>query len=70
VGGPLGEVLLRGHWSDEQTFIVDYPYPASRAILGELGQTQFHFQFTGDALDVTVDELVFGGEPWQFSGTR
>ncbi len=69
-GEQLGEVLLRGHWDGERAFVVDYPYPASRAILGELGQTEFHFTFTGDALDVTVDELVFGGEPLLLSGTR
>ena len=36
-GGAIGELLLRGQWADEQTFIVDYPYPAAGAtVLGDL----------------------------------
>ena len=70
-GEPLGELLLRGRWADDQTFLIDYPYPANgNPILGELGETQFLFKFTGDNLNVTIEQLVFGGEPIVFEGTR
>jgi CubicO group peptidase (beta-lactamase class C family) len=67
----LGELLLRGRWKDEQTFLVDYPYPPSGAPrLGEFGETQFQFKFSGDKLEVVIQQLVFGGEPVVFDGTR
>ena len=57
--------------ADEQTFLIDYPYPANgNPILGELGETQFQFKFTGDKLSVTIAQIVFGGEPIVFEGTR
>jgi CubicO group peptidase (beta-lactamase class C family) len=70
-GEAIGELLLRGQWADEQTFIVDYPYPAAGAtILGDLGETEFRLKFTGDTLEVTVEQLVFGGEPIIVKGSR
>jgi hypothetical protein len=70
-GETLGEIFLRGQWTDQQTFVIDYPYPAGGApVLGELGETQFQFKFTGDKLNVMVEQLVFGGEPVIFEGTR
>ncbi len=68
---PDGEILLRGHWEGEDTFMLDYPYPLTgKTSLGELGETQYHFKFAGDILEVTVKQLVFGGEPIVFTGTR
>jgi hypothetical protein len=68
---PGGEILLRGRWEGEDTFILDYPYPlTSTAILGELGETQYQFKFTGDRLEMTVNQLIFGGEPIVFTGSR
>ncbi len=70
-GEPLGDLFLRGRWTDEQTFLIDYPYPANgNPILGELGEKQFQFKFTGDKLSVTIAQIVFGGEPIVFEGTR
>jgi CubicO group peptidase (beta-lactamase class C family) len=70
-GETIGELLLRGRWIDEQTFLLDYPYPASGTpVLGELGETQFQLKFTGDNLEVTIEQLVFGGEPIVFNGSR
>lgn len=70
-GEALGELLLRGRWTDEQTFVVDYPYPAAGAtVLGELGETEFLFKFRGDTLEISVDQLVFGGEPLIVKGAR
>jgi CubicO group peptidase (beta-lactamase class C family) len=67
----IGELLLRGRWTDEQTFAIDYPYPAvGSPTLGELGETEFQFKFTGDKLEVTVQQLVFGGESIIFEGSR
>jgi hypothetical protein len=70
-GESVGELLLRGHWADKETFIIDYPYPASGPpVLGELGETEFGFKFVGDKLEVTVEQLVFGGEAIIFEGSR
>lgn len=67
----LGALLLRGRWADEQTFLVDYPYPPNGTpALGELGDTQFQFKFTGDKLNITIEQIVFGGEPIVFEGNR
>jgi CubicO group peptidase (beta-lactamase class C family) len=70
-GEALGDLLLRGRWADEQTFVVDYPYPlAGTPVLGELGETEIRFKFTGDDLDVTAEQTVFGGEPLVVKGSR
>jgi hypothetical protein len=70
-GETIGELLLRGRWRDEQTFVIDYPYPAAGSPrLGELGETEFQFKFTGNKLEVTVQQLVFGGEAVVMGGTR
>jgi CubicO group peptidase (beta-lactamase class C family) len=70
-GEAIGELLLRGRWVDAETFVVDYPYPAAGApVLGELGETEFRFKFTGDNVEVTVQQLVFGGEAIVLQGSR
>jgi CubicO group peptidase (beta-lactamase class C family) len=71
--GPLpdGEILLRGRWDEESRFILEYPYPlAGRTLLGELGESEFQFEFTGDILELTVQQLVFGGKPIVLTGSR
>jgi CubicO group peptidase (beta-lactamase class C family) len=68
---PGGELLLRGHWEQDNLFILDYPYPLTGSTaLGELGESEFHFHFTGDRLDVVVQQLVFGGEGILFTGSK
>jgi hypothetical protein len=68
---PSGELLLRGHWQDEEVFILDYPYPLTGGTtLGEMGESEFQFRFTGDILEVTARQLVFGGEPIVLTGSR
>ncbi len=70
-GEAIGELLLRGRWIDDKTFGIDYPYPiAGGPRLGELGETEFQFKFTGDQLEVTVEQLVFGSEAIVFEGAR
>jgi CubicO group peptidase (beta-lactamase class C family) len=70
-GESMGEILLRGHWADEQIFVIDYPYPAAGAtVLGELGETEFRFKFVGATLEVTAEQLIFGGEPIVIMGSR
>ena len=65
------EMLSRGRWVDESTFVIDYPYPLSgMMVLGDLGESEFQFRFTTDKLEVTVEQLVFGGEPIVIEGTR
>jgi CubicO group peptidase (beta-lactamase class C family) len=68
---PGREILLRGHWEGDDVFILDYPYPLSGGTtLGELGESQFQFRFTGDILEVAAQQLVFGGEPIVLTGSR
>jgi CubicO group peptidase (beta-lactamase class C family) len=68
---PGRKILLRGHWEAEDVFILEYPYPLSGGTtLGELGESQFQFRFTGDILEVTARQLVFGGEPIVLTGSR
>jgi CubicO group peptidase (beta-lactamase class C family) len=68
---PLGELLLRGRWRDADTFVGDYPYSMfGTNRLGELGETEIQFKFSGDRLDVTIIPLIFGGESITFSGKR
>jgi hypothetical protein len=65
------DLLLRGHWTGENVFLLDYPYPTTGVTtLGELGESQFMFRFTGDIMQVTVEQLVFGGEPIVATGSR
>lgn len=67
----LGELLLRGRWVDERTFLIDYPYPpAGQPRLGELGKTTFQLSFDKDTVEVTIRSLIFGGEPVSFSGKK
>jgi hypothetical protein len=67
----FGEILLRGRWVDEQTFILDYPYPPwGVPRLGELGSTTFQLVFTEDTLQVTITSLILGGDPVTFSGSK
>jgi CubicO group peptidase (beta-lactamase class C family) len=70
-GETIGELLLRGRWINEQTFLIDYPYPAYGApVLGELGETEFRFTFSEDHLEVAVEQITFGAEPMILKGTR
>jgi CubicO group peptidase (beta-lactamase class C family) len=70
-GEAIGELLLRGRWTDEQTFVIDYPYPAvGGTTLGELGETEFRFKFLGDELEVTVEQMIFADEPIVVKGSR
>jgi CubicO group peptidase (beta-lactamase class C family) len=65
------EILLRGYWADEGTFVVDYPYSLSGVMaLGELGESEIRFAFAGDKVKVTAEQLVFGGEPIVVEGSR
>ncbi len=68
VGEPLGALLLRGLWVDENIFVIDYPYPPGGTVLGELGELEYQFKFTGNKLEVTVKQVVFGGDPIVFEG--
>ena len=67
---PGGDLLLRGHWQGSDTFVLDYPYPMTGPNqLGELGESEFQFKFTGGSLLVTVEQLIFGGEPIILEGS-
>jgi hypothetical protein len=68
---PGQELLLRGRWGAQNVFLLDYPYPLTGGTtLGELGESQFQFRFSGDILQVLVKQLIFGGEPIILTGSR
>ncbi len=68
---PFGELLLRGEWSDDQTFVVEYPYPfVTHPRLGDLGDVAIQFRFEGDQVQVSIIQQVFGGDPISFGGAR
>lgn len=65
------EMLLRGRWIDEQTFVADYPYSlGGMMVLGELGESEFRFTFVGDKLKVVAEQFGFAGEPMITEGSR
>lgn len=67
---PGSEILLRGRWQSDDIFMIDYPYPLTGPTrLGELGESEFQFQFTGHTVRVNVEQLIFGGEPIVFEGS-
>jgi hypothetical protein len=70
-GLPGGEILLRGHWEGSNLFVLDYPYPLTSAtVLGEMGVSEFRFAFAENKVDVSVQQLVFGGEPIILEGSK
>lgn len=69
-GDPFGALWLRGRWTGENTFGIDYPYPWGVSRLGELGETEFQFTFSGDHVQIVLRELVFGGEGLVILGAR
>jgi CubicO group peptidase (beta-lactamase class C family) len=70
-GEAIGELFLRGRWTNEKTFVIDYPYPIGvTPVLGELGEAEFRFVFNRDALEIEVEQLVFGGEASVIRGIR
>lgn len=65
------EMLLRGRWVDEQTFVVDYPYAlGGMMVLGETAESEYRFTFTGNKLEVTAQQLLFDLGPMSAEGTR
>ncbi len=67
----LGDLHLRGRWIGQNTFVVDYPYALSGPLnLAELGASEFSFTFSESSVEVAARQLIFGGEPVVFQGTR
>ena len=65
------EMLLRGHWVDEQTLVVDYPYSlAGMKVLGETAESEFRFKFIGNKVEITAQQFLFGGDPLILEGMR
>jgi hypothetical protein len=65
------DMLLRGRWTDDQTFIVDYPYPmAGIMVLGETAESEVRFKFIGNQVEVTAEQLTFEMDSIHVTGTR
>lgn len=65
------EILLRGHWADEETFIIDYPYPlGGTAVLGETAESEYRFKFTENTLEATAKQFLFDRDPIVLNGTK
>jgi hypothetical protein len=68
---PGSEILLRGRWEGKDVFVLDYPYPLNGpTVLGELGESQLRFRFSGNGMEVTAQQVVFGGEPLILKANR
>jgi CubicO group peptidase (beta-lactamase class C family) len=53
--------LLRGRWTNEQTFSVDLP------TLGT-GTTEVEMKFHADEVDIAIQPVIFGGQPLVLKG--
>lgn len=58
---PAPDLLLRGHWAEDGSFVVEQPNPAGR--LGELSEMAFRMVFDEGGMTVTAEDTIFGGEP-------
>jgi CubicO group peptidase (beta-lactamase class C family) len=58
------QAQFRGHWEDENTFVVEQIW------LGELVEYEFRLTFSGHELDIVAQERVFGGEAINVHGSR
>lgn len=67
---PSGTELVRGRWASANTFVIDYPYPPSgQPVLGEIEQTEIRIAFLGDEVTITIQGVIFGGDPIIIKGT-
>lgn len=65
------DILLRGRWADEQTFVVDYPYPlAGMMVLGETAESEVRFKFIGNKVEVSAEQITFEMDSIHVTGTR
>lgn len=57
--------MMRGHWADEQTFVVEYvPLPA------DIGSTLFTLKYQGDQIEISIGPRVLGGQPMVIKGAQ
>ena len=58
----IGSGLLRGHWADDQTFILE------ELRLGEWMELEYHIEFSETEMNVTAYHKVLGGPPLKLRG--
>jgi hypothetical protein len=56
--------LLRGRWTDGQTFLIDFP------AVKENNTTEIQAKFTGQSVEITIQPLIFAAQPVVFSGIQ
>jgi hypothetical protein len=55
---------MRGTWLDDQTFVVEWmPMP------GNNGGTEIRTTFDGDRIELSLQPVIFGGEPVVIQGS-
>ena len=55
---------MRGHWADDQTFMVEWTQP------GNTGSLEIWLKYSGDHLEIAVQPVIFGGEPAVIKGSK
>jgi CubicO group peptidase (beta-lactamase class C family) len=61
---PVNQYMLRGHWTDDQTFMVEWTQP------GNTGSLEIGLTYTGENVEISVQPIIFGGEPTMIKGSR
>lgn len=61
---PENQYMMRGRWLDDQTFMIEWIQP------GIPGSARIWLKYSRDSVEVTIEQLVFGGEPVVFRGTK
>jgi CubicO group peptidase (beta-lactamase class C family) len=57
--------MMRGHWADDQTFVVEYvPLPV------DAGSSIITLKYQGDQIEISIARRVLGGQPMVIKGTQ
>jgi CubicO group peptidase (beta-lactamase class C family) len=58
------QYMMRGHWSDDQTFMVEWTQP------GNTGSLEIWLTYSGNNVEISIQPLIFGEEPTVIKGTK
>ncbi len=61
---PGNQYMMRGHWADDQTFMVEWTQP------GNTGSLEIGLKYSGNNLEISVQPLIFGAEATIINGTK
>jgi CubicO group peptidase (beta-lactamase class C family) len=61
---PDNQYLMRGHWQDAQTFIIEWTQPSVT------NSAEIWLTYSNDAVEIGIEQLIFGGEPTIIRGLK